>query len=209
MSRGSRRMTLIISMSLVVGTAMASGPVAAQDEGVLAASELEALCRENAPNRKRRATCLDIVKKILAPNGSIVLPTVEPPSGPVEGATVGTAQATDHLLLLLAEFDWVADAGFPPDDGFKWVAGRFEVESMDPDAYLAVPNFTATDATGFSYKWSSGVDPGLDNGDLPAGHKRMGWVTFAVPDTADRLVIEYFPFVSDSQETLTWTVAAE
>lgn len=209
MTRGFRRTTFIATMAMLVSVPMAAGPVAAQDENVLAASELEALCRENAPNRKRRLTCLSIVRDILAPDGSIALPTVEPPSGPVEGATLGTAQATDHLLIQLVEFDWDGDAGFSPDDGFKWVAGRFEVESMDPDAYLAVPNFTATGPDGFSYKWSSGVDPTLGNGGLPAGQKRMGWVTFEVPEAAERLTIEYFPFVSDSQEPLIWTVALE
>jgi hypothetical protein len=206
MARRYRPTTFIITVALLLGAPAGAGSVAAQEESVLPASELEGLCRENAPNKKRRQACLDIVRTILAPEGSIVLPAIEPPTGPIEGATVGAIQATDHLVLQMAEFVWDADAGFSPDGGFRWVAGRFEVESKDPDAYVAVPNFTVTDESGFSYGFSTAVDPSLENGGLPAGQKRMGWVAFQVPQEAERLVIEYFPFVSDSQEPLVWTV---
>jgi hypothetical protein len=91
-------------------------------------------------------------------------------------------------------------------EGFRWIAGRFEVESKELNAYLAVPSFTATDEAGFSYAFSTAVDPSLENGNLPAGQRRMGWVSFQVPQDAGRIVIEYFPFVSDSQEPFRWTV---
>ena len=44
---------------------------------VLEAAVLEALCRENAADRRTRSRCMDIVRTVLAPEGTIVVPVDE------------------------------------------------------------------------------------------------------------------------------------
>ena len=54
MARRTRHLSIIMTASLLVAVPGGSAPAAAQGETVVPASELEEICRKNAPNRNRR-----------------------------------------------------------------------------------------------------------------------------------------------------------
>ena len=178
-------------------------PGAGQTPDVVDAAALEEACRANAPDERTLEECLLIVRTVLAPAGSLVLPgsTSSPPR---QGAGVGVTRSTSTLAVTLLAVEWEA-ALFPSED-VDVVAVEVAFESLAPEVYVDPSGLTVFDAEGYGHAWGAihrmGESP--PGGYLDAGRRQRGWVGFEVPSGTPSLELEYR---DPSGERLVWTVA--
>jgi hypothetical protein len=199
----SRRHVIGLVTLLLVATGL---PATAQES--MDAAVLEAVCREKAPDDATRETCLEIVRTVLAPDGSVALPAGPEPREPAVGTGMGATQETATLRVTLADLRWGHEEEFADQTGgHEWVIALVEFESTDPEAYVAPYGFTAVDPDGFAHPTTfvTCPEPGcLDTVQLGEGRRAKGWIGFEVPEDAERLEIEYDDWITGDRPV--WTV---
>jgi len=181
-------------------------PATAQES--VDAAVLEAVCAENAPDEATRETCLDIVRTVLAPDGSIAAPTGAELPEPAAGTGVGVTQETATAKVTLADVRWGHEDEYADNTGgYELVIALIEFESTDPEAFANPYGFTASDPEGFAHPttYVTCPDPGcLDPVPLADGRRAQGWIGFEVPEGVERLEIEYDDWLTEVQPV--WTV---
>jgi hypothetical protein len=181
-----------------VATDIGGGPL------VVEASALEALCRQNAPDRRARNTCLGIVREVLAPFGQIVL-AANQGAGTVDQQGIGVTLETPTLFVTLLGVDWQPEGVFS-SPGSTHLVAEVEFVSRDPDAWVTgVSGFTAVDAERYAYP-ATCLDQCLIGGPLAMGRKMKGRVAFEVPEDVQRLDLEYAQAPGVGFDRVVWTV---
>lgn len=128
--------------------------------------------------------------------------------GPADDAKVGDSQARENLELTLLKADWrpdLSDSFFKPAQGNKYVSVLVRYEALDDGANFNIIHWNAFDRDGTEYDASvlGQIKPDLKVGQLAAGEKVQGWVTFEVPDDVSQLeILETQPLLTD----LSWTI---
>ena len=172
------------------------------------AAVLEAVCAENAPDEATHETCLDIVRTVLAPDGSVVSPAGPEPPEPAAGTGVGATQETATANVTLVDVRWGHEDEYADNTGgYELLIALIEFEGTDPEAFVNPYGFTAVDPEGFAHPatYVTCPDPGcLEPVPLSEGRRAQGWIGFEVPEGVERLEIEYDNLIADVQPV--WTV---
>jgi hypothetical protein len=188
-----------VALVLLLGVARSS---VGQTPAVVDAAALEEVCRVNAPDDRTFEDCLLIVRTVLAPTGSLVLPG-STGSPPPQGVGIGVTRSTTTLAVTLVAVEWEA-ALFPSED-VDVVAVEVAFKSLAPETYVDPSGLTVFDAEGFGHAWGAihrmGESP--PGGYLDAGRRQRGWVGFEVPSGTPSFELEYR---DASGERLVWTV---
>jgi hypothetical protein len=138
----------------------------------------------------------------------------EATEGPVEEATaapvagVGDTLARDDLELTLLKADWkpdISDSFYKPGKGQKYVSFLVRYEAIEDGADYNITFWDALDASGKRYEAEvlGQIEPDLTVGDLAAGKKVQGWVTYEVPAGVNGLQLIESQVLKDD---LTWSV---
>ena len=138
----------------------------------------------------------------------------EATDAPAEAATtapvagVGDTLARDDLELTLLKADWkpdISDSFYQPDKGKKYVSFLVRYEAIEDGADYNIIFWDALDASGKRYEAQvlGQIEPDLTVGDLAAGKKVQGWVTYEVPAGVNELQLIESQVLKDD---LTWSV---
>lgn len=146
-----------------------------------------------------------------ASGATVAKPTVEASAEasavPAKEAGVGDTLSRDDLELTLLKADWrpdISDSFYQPGEGQKYVSFLVRHEALEDGAEYNIIFWDAIDKAGTRYEAEvlGQIEPDLTVGQLAAGKKVEGWVTYEVPKDVNQLqVIESQAL----QDDLTWT----
>jgi hypothetical protein len=121
-------------------------------------------------------------------------PSAQPTAAPAAG--VGDTLARDDLEVTLLKADWkpdISDSFYKPGKGQKYVSFLVRYEALEDGADYNITFWDALDRSGKRYEAQvlGQIEPDLTTGDLAAGKKVQGWVTYEVPsDVIELQLIE-------------------
>lgn len=120
---------------------------------------------------------LTAIAKFLTRTATPVVPTPTPPPLAAGGVTVsGVAYRVDAVS------DPETAGLFKPPAGKRLVAVHVTVRAGSAALQYSFTQFLLADAAGKEYTWALGnSEPQFQQGSLPAGETRSGWLAFAVP----------------------------
>ncbi len=132
------------------------------------------------------------------------MPAAEATPAPV--ARVGDTLARDDLELTLLKADWkpdISDSFYQPGKGQKYVSFLVRYVALEDGADYNIIFWDALDTSGKRYEAEvlGQIEPDLTVGDLAAGKKVQGWVTYEVPDDVNALQLIESQVLKDD---LTW-----
>ena len=121
-------------------------------------------------------------------------------------ARVGDTLARDDLELTLLKADWkpdISDSFYQPGKGQKYVSFLVRYVALEDGADYNIIFWDALDTSGKRYEAEvlGQIKPDLTVGDLAAGKKVQGWVTYEVPDDVNALQLIESQVLKDD---LTW-----
>jgi hypothetical protein len=133
-------------------------------------------------------------------------PSAQPTAAPAAG--VGDTLARDDLEVTLLKADWkpdISDSFYKPGKGQKYVSFLVRYEALEDGADYNIIFWDALDASGKRYEAEvlGQIEPDLTTGDLAAGKKVQGWVTYEVPSDVNELQIIESQVLKDD---LAWSV---
>lgn len=135
-------------------------------------------------------------------------PAAEATEAPAAEAGVGDALARDDLEITLLKADWkpdISDSFYQPGKGRKYVSFLVRYEALEDGADYNITFWDALDPSGKRYEAEvlGQIEPDLTVGDLAAGKKVQGWVTYEVPNDVNALQLIESQVLKDD---LTWSV---
>ena len=133
-------------------------------------------------------------------------PATQATPAPVAG--VGDTLLRDDLELTLLKADWkpdISDSFYQPGAGRKYVSFLVRYKAVEDGAAYNITFWDALDKSGNRYEAEvlGQIEPDLTVGDLAAGKKVQGWVTYEVPDDVNALELIESQVLKDD---LTWSV---
>jgi hypothetical protein len=149
-----------------------------------------------------------------ASGAPVAEPTVEPSAeaseasaAPATEARVGDTLSRDDLELTLLKADWkpdISDSFYQPGEGQKYVSFLVRYEALEDGAEYNIIFWDAIDKSGARYEAEvlGQIEPDLTVGQLAAGKKVQGWVTYEVPQDVNQLQVIESQVLQDD---LTWS----
>ena len=146
-----------------------------------------------------------------ASGASVAEPTVEATAeasaAPAKEGVVGDTLSRDDLELTLLKADWkpdISDSFYQPGEGQKYVSFLVRYEALEDGAEYNIIFWDASDKAGIRYEAEvlGQIEPDLTVGQLAAGKKVQGWVTYEVPQDVNQLEVIESQVLQDD---LTWT----
>jgi len=136
-----------------------------------------------------------------------VEPSAEASAAPTKEAGVGDTLSRDDLELTLLKADWkpdISDSFYQPGEGQKYVSFLVRYEALEDGAEYNIIFWDAIDKSGTRYEAEvlGQIEPDLTVGQLAAGKKVQGWVTYEVPQDVNQLQVIESQVLQDD---LTWT----
>ena len=134
-------------------------------------------------------------------------PSAEASGAPAKEAGVGDTLSRDDLELTLLKADWkpdISDSFYQPGEGQKYVSFLVRYEALEDGAEYNIIFWDAIDKSGTRYEAEvlGQIEPDLTVGQLAAGKKVQGWVTYEVPQDVNQLQVIESQVLQDD---LTWT----
>jgi hypothetical protein len=132
-------------------------------------------------------------------------PSAEASAAPVAG--VGDTLSRDDLELTLLKADWkpdISDSFYQPGEGQKYVSFLVRYVALEDGAEYNIIFWDAIDKAGTRYEAEvlGQIEPDLTVGQLAAGKKVQGWVTYEVPQDVNQLQVIESQVLQDD---LSWT----
>jgi hypothetical protein len=123
-------------------------------------------------------------------------------------ARVGDTLSREDLALTLLKADWrpdISDSFYQPGAGQKYVSFLVRYKALEDGADYNITFWDALDTSGKRYEAEvlGQIEPDLAVGDLAAGKKMQGWVTYEVPNDVNALQLIESQVLKDD---LTWSV---
>jgi len=121
-------------------------------------------------------------------------PSAEASGAPAKEAGVGDTLSRDDLELTLLKADWkpdISDSFYQPGEGQKYVSFLVRYEALEDGAEYNIIFWDAIDKSGTRYEAEvlGQIEPDLTVGQLAAGKKVQGWVTYEVPQDVNQLQV--------------------
>ncbi len=134
-------------------------------------------------------------------------PSAEASAAPAKEAGVGDTLSRDDLELTLLKADWkpdISDSFYQPGEGQKYVSFLVRYEALEDGAEYNIIFWDAIDKSGDRYEAEvlGQIEPDLTVGQLAAGKKVQGWVTYEVPQDVNQLQVIESQVLQDD---LTWS----
>ena len=134
-------------------------------------------------------------------------PSAEASAAPAKEAGVGDTLSRDDLELTLVKADWkpdISDSFYQPGEGQKYVSFLVRYEALEDGAEYNIIFWDAIDKSGTRYEAEvlGQIEPDLTVGQLAAGKKVQGWVTYEVPQDVNQLQVIESQVLKDD---LSWT----
>jgi len=126
-------------------------------------------------------------------------PSAEASGAPAKEAGVGDTLSRDDLELTLLKADWkpdISDSFYQPGEGQKYVSFLVRYEALEDGAEYN------KSGTRYEAEVLGQIEPDLTVGQLAAGKKVQGWVTYEVPQDVNQLQVIESQVLQDD---LTWT----